>query len=187
MNNAAVVLETVEVLRQRGWSVSDEAVRKGLAGHPLARPVRGAAAGPGVHRGRGPQPPRHPGHGGRALSRLFPGRKITFVTGVMADKDVEHILGLIVPLRISSSPSARTTPGPWTQGAGGADRGHGRQGHGLRQRAGRCGPAAIQAEGPTAWPAPWLPLYERRGPVLFRKKLKLFAMQKHSKSAMCRL
>ena len=33
-----------------------------------------------------------------SLQRLFPGRKITFVTGVMADKDVESILGLIVPL-----------------------------------------------------------------------------------------
>ena len=28
----------------------------------------------------------------------FPGQKFVFVTGVMADKDVEHILGLIVPM-----------------------------------------------------------------------------------------
>ena len=44
----------------------------------------------------------HNPHGIRAtaesLQRLFPGRKFTFVTGVMADKDVESILGLIVPL-----------------------------------------------------------------------------------------
>ena len=44
----------------------------------------------------------HNPHGIRAtagsLQRLFPGRKITFVTGVMADKDVESILGIIVPL-----------------------------------------------------------------------------------------
>ena len=33
-----------------------------------------------------------------SLRRIFPGQKIVFVTGVMADKDVEHILGLIVPL-----------------------------------------------------------------------------------------
>ena len=97
MNNAAVVLETVEVLRQRGWSVSDEAVRQGLAD------TRWPARFEVLHRdpvfivdgGHNP-------HGIRAtaesLSRLFPGRKITFVTGVMADKDVEHILGLIVPL-----------------------------------------------------------------------------------------
>ena len=32
------------------------------------------------------------------MRRLFPGKKFTFVTGVMADKDVESILGLIVPL-----------------------------------------------------------------------------------------
>ena len=44
----------------------------------------------------------HNPHGIRAtaesLQRLFPGKKFTFVTGVMADKDVESILGLIVPL-----------------------------------------------------------------------------------------
>lgn len=44
----------------------------------------------------------HNPHGIRAtaesLKRLFPGKKFTFVTGVMADKDVESILGLIVPL-----------------------------------------------------------------------------------------
>ena len=97
MNNAAVVLETVEVLRQRGWSVSDEAVRKGLAD------TRWPARFEVLHRdpvfivdgGHNP-------HGIRAtaesLQRLFPEQKIVFVTGVMADKDVEHILGLIVPL-----------------------------------------------------------------------------------------
>ena len=78
-----------------------ERLRRGGAagprGHPLARPVRGAAAGPGVHRGRGPQPPRHPGHGGEPAP-LFPDTRSRVVTGVMADKDVEHILGLIVPL-----------------------------------------------------------------------------------------
>ena len=31
-------------------------------------------------------------------AEVVPGKKITFVTGVMADKDVESILGLIVPL-----------------------------------------------------------------------------------------
>lgn len=97
MNNAAVVLETVSVLRQRGWRISDQAVRSGLAHtHWPARfeilrrdPVFIVDGG-------------HNPHGIRAtaqsLERLFPGRKFTFVTGVMADKDVEHILGLIVPL-----------------------------------------------------------------------------------------
>ena len=97
MNNAAVVLEAVEVLRQRGWSVSDEAVRQGLADTRWPARFEVLRRDPVFIVDGGHNP-----HGIRAtaesLSRLFPGRKITFVTGVMADKDVEHILGLIVPL-----------------------------------------------------------------------------------------
>lgn len=97
MKNAAVVLETVETLRQRGWSVSDEAVRKGLAATRWPARFEVLRRDPVFIADGGHNP-----HGIRAtaesLERLFPGRKITFVTGVMADKDVEHILGLIVPL-----------------------------------------------------------------------------------------
>ena len=97
MNNAAVVLETVEVLRQRGWSVSDEAVRQGLADTRWPARFEVLRRDPVFIVDGG-----HTPHGIRAtaesLRLLFPGRKITFVTGVMADKDVEHILGLIVPL-----------------------------------------------------------------------------------------
>lgn len=97
MNNAAVVLETVEVLRQRGWIISDEAVRQGLADTRWPARFEVLRRDPVFIVDGGHNP-----HGIRAtaesLRRLFPGRKITFVTGVMADKDVEHILGLIVPL-----------------------------------------------------------------------------------------
>ena len=97
MNNAAVVLETVEVLRQWGWIISDEAVRQGLADTRWPARFEVLRRDPVFIVDGGHNP-----HGIRAtaesLSRLFPGRKITFVTGVMADKDVEHILGLIVPL-----------------------------------------------------------------------------------------
>ena len=97
MNNAAVVLETVEVLRQRGWNISDEAVRQGLADTRWPARFEVLRRDPVFIVDGGHNP-----HGIRAtaesLRRLFPGRKITFVTGVMADKDVEHILGLIVPL-----------------------------------------------------------------------------------------
>ena len=97
LNNAAVVLTAVEVLRRKGWSVSDDAVREGLA-H-----TRWPARFEVLHRdpvfivdgGHNP-------HGIKAtaesLQRIFPGQKFVFVTGVMADKDVEHILGLIVPM-----------------------------------------------------------------------------------------
>ena len=97
MNNAAVVLGTGEVLRQRGWNISDEAVRQGLADTRWPARFEVLRRDPVFIVDGGHNP-----HGIRAtaesLRRLFPGRKITFVTGVMADKDVEHILGLIVPL-----------------------------------------------------------------------------------------
>ncbi len=97
MRNAAVVLETVEVLRAEGWRISDEAVRAGLAHTRWPARFEVLRKDPVFIVDGGHNP-----HGIRAtaesLRRLFPGRKFTFLTGVMADKDVESILGLIVPL-----------------------------------------------------------------------------------------
>ena len=97
MNNAAVVLETVAALRERGWNISDGAVRQGLAATRWPARFEVLRRNPVFIVDGGHNP-----HGIKAtaesLSRLFPGKKITFVTGVMADKDVESILGLIVPL-----------------------------------------------------------------------------------------
>jgi len=97
LNNAAVVLTAVSVLRNRGWNLSDAAVRDGLrrtfwpARFELLQrdPVFLVDGG-------------HNPHGIRAtaesLSRLFPEKKIRFLVGVMADKDVENILGIVVPM-----------------------------------------------------------------------------------------
>ena len=97
MNNAAVVLETVGLLREKGWNISDDQVREGmrLTRWPARFEILQRDPVFIVDGGHNP-------HGIRAtadsLERLFPGRKFTFVTGVMADKDVEEILGLITPL-----------------------------------------------------------------------------------------
>ena len=97
MNNAAVVLETVGLLREKGWALSDDHVREGmrLTRWPARFEILQRDPVFIVDGGHNP-------HGIRAtadsLERLFPGRKFTFVTGVMADKDVEEILGLITPL-----------------------------------------------------------------------------------------
>ena len=97
LRNAAVVLETVEVLRSRGWRIPEEAVRTGLAQTRWPARFEVLRRNPVFIVDGGHNP-----HGIRAtaesLERLFPGKKITFVTGVMADKDVASILGLIVPL-----------------------------------------------------------------------------------------
>ena len=97
MNNAAVVLETVGLLREKGWNISDEQVREGLRVTRWPARFEILQRDPVFIVDGGHNP-----HGIRAtadsLQRLFPGQKFTFVTGVMADKDVEAILGLIAPL-----------------------------------------------------------------------------------------
>jgi len=96
LNNAAVVLETVKILQEKGWAIQPEHVREGLASTQWPARFETLRQNPVFIVDGGHNP-----HGVRAtaesLQRLFPGQKIIFLTGVMADKDVEGILGLIVP------------------------------------------------------------------------------------------
>ena len=95
--NAAVVLTAVDILRQEGWAINDAAVRRGLAETRWPARFEVLQRDPIFIVDGGHNP-----HGIRAtaesLKRIFPDKKFVFVTGVMADKDVEHILGLIVPM-----------------------------------------------------------------------------------------
>lgn len=96
--NAAVVLTGVEVLREKGWQISHGAVHEGL--RQVSWPARFEVlrhADPVCIVDGG-----HNAHGIRAtadsLMRLFPHTPITFVIGVMEDKDVEKILDILAPL-----------------------------------------------------------------------------------------
>ena len=97
LNNAAVAITAVECLRSRGWAISDEALRQGLAKV--------------VWPGRFEVLRRHPdcivdgGHNPQCLEALaqnvrdyLPGRDITALTGVMADKDYTHMYATMAPL-----------------------------------------------------------------------------------------
>lgn len=95
--NAAVAITTLKVLDQRGWHISDAAIREGL------RKVQW----PGRFELLRTEPPflldgSHNPHGMRAtaqsLQDRFPGQKFTFLISVMADKDVTGILTPILPL-----------------------------------------------------------------------------------------
>ena len=156
MNNAAVVLETVEVLRQRGWSVSDEAVRQGLADTRWPARFEVLRRDPVFIVDGGHNP-----HGIRAtaesLSRLFPGGRSPSSPALWPTRTWSTSWGSSSPWRISSSPSARTTPGPWTPGS---------WRRGSRPWAPRPRPAPAygtvwtgpsRRRAPTAWPAPWAP------------------------------
>ena len=83
MKNAAVVLETVKVLRSKGWKLDGEAVRQGLLATRWPARFEVLRRDPVFIVDGGHNP-----HGIRAtaesLQRLFPGKKFTFVTGVMA-------------------------------------------------------------------------------------------------------
>ena len=96
-NNAAVAIETANILRKKGWAVSDAVIRKGLA--EVKWPGRFEL----VHEepvfivdgGHNPQGIRGTVD---SLRRLLGGKKPVVLMGVMADKDVDGILALLTPL-----------------------------------------------------------------------------------------
>lgn len=95
--NMALVLETVELLnRTRGYHISDEAIRAGLM----------AVTWPGrlevLHRAPtvlvdGAHNPDGVRQLAAAIAQYLPGRKVTFVMGVMADKEYVQMAGLMAP------------------------------------------------------------------------------------------
>ncbi len=113
--NAALALTALEILREKGWHVPEEAIRQGLA----------AVRWPGRFEVLGKRPVflldgAHNAHGMRAamesLGALFPGKRWTFLLGVLADKDAGEMLDLLTPLaeRVfvlrPGSPRAMETP-----------------------------------------------------------------------------
>ena len=95
--NAALALTALEALREKGWSIPEEALRRGLA----------AVRWPGRFEILGRAPAvlldgAHNAHGMRAavesLRTLFPGKRLTFLLGILADKDAGEMLDLLAPL-----------------------------------------------------------------------------------------
>ena len=94
LRNAAVALETVTALRARGWRIPDAAVRAGLA------QVRWSARFELLRRapwfvldgGHNPQCAQTVADN---LARYFPGRRITLLVGVLADKDYPAMLAAL--------------------------------------------------------------------------------------------
>lgn len=97
LQNAAVALTAVDVLRNKGWKICDAAVYAGMAGTHWPARFEVLCHDPVfiVDGGHNPQGVRATAD---SLKRLFPDRRIVFLVGVMADKDVESILGLVAPL-----------------------------------------------------------------------------------------
>ncbi len=97
LKNAAVALETIGCLRERGWRISDDAVRTGL------ETVKWPARFEVLH--SKPLFLLDGGHNSqcaRALAdcvkRYLPGEQVTFLMGVLADKDADEMLQAVLPL-----------------------------------------------------------------------------------------
>jgi len=95
--NAAVAITALEVLRKKGYKISDRDIVSGLAA--VRWPGRFEILGrkpvfilDGAHNPQGVEA------AAGSLRRLFGGQKIVFIIGVMADKDVDTMLECIAPI-----------------------------------------------------------------------------------------
>lgn len=96
LRNASVVLETVGVLRSRGWHLTEEQVREGMS--HVSWPARFEILNrkplfilDGGHN------PQCAGALAESLRDLLPGRKVVFLTGVLADKDYKDMMKVVLP------------------------------------------------------------------------------------------
>ena len=96
LHNTCTVLETVEALRERGWRISEEAVRRGLETEcwPARLEVLGRDPLFLLEGGHNPQCAQALRD---AVEKLLPGQKVVFLLGVLADKDYAQIMDIVLP------------------------------------------------------------------------------------------
>ena len=96
LRNLAAVLQTVCLLRERGWLLSDEAVVRGVANTRFPARMERFAQQPLVLLDGAHNP-----HGARALGEtldtLAKGRPVTLLMGMMRDKAVGEVLACLLP------------------------------------------------------------------------------------------
>ena len=96
LKNAAVVLETVGVLREKGWKISETDVRAGLSKTVWPARFEVLSRAPlfivdGAHN------PQCAEALAETLAEYLPGRKLIILAGVLADKDYAKMLGFLLP------------------------------------------------------------------------------------------
>ncbi len=96
IHNAAVVIETVQALRDRGWKIPPQALREGLktASWPARFEVLSKDPLFILDGGHNPQCAQAMAD---SLKTLFPGQKVIFLAGVLADKDYTEIIRILKP------------------------------------------------------------------------------------------
>ncbi|MFR5420560.1 MAG: bifunctional folylpolyglutamate synthase/dihydrofolate synthase [Oscillospiraceae bacterium] len=117
LRNAAVALETVAALRARGWRIPDAAVHAGLAQvrWPARFELLRRAPWFVLDGGHNPQCAQTVADN---LARYFPGRRITLLVGVLADKDYPPCSPRSMGRRRRTSPRRRARPARCRRRAG---------------------------------------------------------------------
>ncbi len=97
ITNAGLALDAVDVLKTRGFEISAQDVHEGLAGTRWKGRLEVMGRDPvvlidGAHNADGVEALK------KSLVSLFGNKKITFVTGVLADKDYPAMMRLVEPL-----------------------------------------------------------------------------------------
>lgn len=97
VHNAAVVLETVNVLRRRGWEIPEDALLRGLSQARWPGRLELARRAPDVLLDGGHNPQCMEALA-QSLRELYPEKKLIFLTGVLADKDWTAMMEQLLPL-----------------------------------------------------------------------------------------
>ncbi len=97
LENALTVIETVGVLREQGWEIPERALKEGLAQAVWPGRMELARRRPEVILDGAHNPQCMEALAG-SLGKLFPGKKLWFLTGVLADKDYPAMLSSLLPL-----------------------------------------------------------------------------------------
>ena len=97
VNNAAMALEILWAMARRGWNISDEAILAGMEKAVWPARMELARRSPDVVLDGGHNPQCMEALA-RSLDKLYPGQKIWFLTGVLADKDFGDMFRHILPL-----------------------------------------------------------------------------------------
>lgn len=98
--NAAVALTALEALARKGWNISGSAVASGLAAVRWPGRFEKLRSAP-VFLLDGAHNPQGAAAAAESLRSCLPGQKVVFLVGVMADKDVDHILAPLAPLALA--------------------------------------------------------------------------------------
>ena len=95
--NATTAIDIIRLLRKRGWSISEDALKEGLSSAVWPARMELVRQNPDLFLDGGHNPQCMEALA-QSLRKLYPGKKIWFLTGVLADKDFQDMYSQIIPI-----------------------------------------------------------------------------------------